>query len=410
MSTLDLSHTSSRQRVGASRNAALSAWLPIALLLLGVGWGANEFVPLLPVYTDALHLSTGTATALFGFYALGLIPGLLVAAPLSDARGRRMVVIPAALISLLASVVLVAGSETVPLLYCGRLLAGLGSGVAFGAGTAWLREASAADGERASARRAAVAMTAGFGLGPLVAGLIAQWAPDPRVVAYLPHIVLMAVVLVALLAVPETVAPGGRRARFGGVHLGRGGARFRRVVVPMAPWVFTMPAIVFALLPTIVGAADATDGLALIAVTTSATAFAGVLIQPLARRLDAEGGRNRAAIVGLLVAAAALALGAVTAASGALWLLPVCAIPFGASYGLLITAGLVEVGRLAPAGGLGTLTAVFYTFAYLGFAVPYVLAVAHNFAGYPALLAIAAGLALATAALVSRPDPQAEPR
>ena len=70
MSTLDLPRISSHRRSSADRQASLSAWLPIALLL-GVGWGANEFVPLLPVYTDALDLSTGTATALFGFYALG---------------------------------------------------------------------------------------------------------------------------------------------------------------------------------------------------------------------------------------------------------------------------------------------------------------------------------------------------
>jgi MFS family permease len=207
-------------------------------------------------------------------------------------------------------------------------------------------------------------------------------------------------VVAALFAAPETVAPSGRRLRFNAA--GAGSRRFRLAVAPIAPWVFTMPAIVFALLPELVGAGAATDGLALIALTTSATAFAGVLVQPLGRRLGSDGRGNRAAIAGLLLAAAALLLGAATAATGELWALPVCAIPFGAAYGLLLTAGLVEVGRLAPPGGLGALTAAFYALAYLGFAAPYLLAVAHALLGYPALLSICAGLALGTTALVRR--------
>jgi hypothetical protein len=35
-------------------------WLPVAAALLGVGWGANQFTPLLLVYHQALGLSTGT--------------------------------------------------------------------------------------------------------------------------------------------------------------------------------------------------------------------------------------------------------------------------------------------------------------------------------------------------------------
>jgi len=384
-----------------------AAWLPVAAVLLGTGWGANQFVPLLLVYRPALGLGTGTLEAMFGFYALGLIPGLLLAGPLSDARGRRYVVVPAAGLSLVASLLLLVGADSVALLFLGRLLAGVTSGIVFGAGTAWLREISAraGTGEQASARRAAVAMTAGFALGPLVSGLLAQWAPSPRLVPYLPHIVLMAVVLVLLRGAPETVGGARRRVRL--AVPGVGSVRFRRVVAPMAPWVFATPAIAFALLPSVVNAGSVTNGTALVAVVTSLTAFAGVLIQPLARRLDADGGRNRAAITGLLVAAAALALAAITAQAHAIWLLVPCAVLFGSAYGLCLVAGLVEVGRIADKDALAGLTAAYYAITYLGFAAPYLFALAAHLASYPTLLAIAAALALATAALVSRPEPEA---
>ena len=380
-------------------------WLPVAAVLLGTGWGANQFTPMLLVYRQTLALGTGTLEAMFGLYALGLIPGLLLAGPLSDARGRRVVVVPAAGLSLAASLVLIAGGHNVELLFVGRLLAGVSSGAVFGAGTAWLRELSrppfGSVSDHGAARRAAIAMTAGFGLGPLVAGLLAEWAPASRVVPYLPHVALMAVVLVFLQGAPETVAEN----EGGTVHLSLPGvrtSRFRGVIGPMAPWVFAAPAIAFALLPSVVGAGHATDGIALTAAITALCALAGVLIQPLARRLDARGRGNRAATTGLLVLVGGLALGAVTAGARDTWMLVPCAIVLGSAYGLCLVAGLVEIQRLADQGALARLTAAYYALTYLGFAAPYLLALGSHLASYSILLAITAALAMSTAAHVTR--------
>jgi Major Facilitator Superfamily len=398
-SSVSSSAAASLQRLALSGPAA--AWVPPAAVLLGTGWGANQFSPMLLVYRGTLGLSTGTLEAMFGLYALGLIPGLLLAGPLSDARGRRPVVIPAALLSLVASVVVIAGGHAVALLFAGRLLAGVSSGAVFSAGTAWLRESSLA-GAGDTARRAAIAMTAGFGLGPLVAGLLAQWAPAPTVVPYLPHVAIMVGVLALLRGAPETVDGGAARRPLRLSFPGARRARFRRVVAPMAPWVFAAPAIAFALLPNVVGADKAADGIALGAVITAATALSGVLVQPLARRLDAAGRGNRAATVGMLVLAAGLAFGALIAQVGVIWLLLPSAIVLGSAYGMTLVAGLVEIQRMAQPGELAGLTANYYALTYVGFAAPYLLALAANFAAYPTLLAIAAALALATAALVTR--------
>jgi hypothetical protein len=372
---------------------------------MGTGWGSNQFTPMLLVYSHAMGLSTGTLEALFGAYAVGLIPGLLIAGPLSDAKGRRPVVIPAAALSLLASLTLVAGAHTVALLFVGRLLAGVGAGAVFGAGTAWLREASLPPlgdaGPATAARRAAVAMTLGFALGPLISGLVAQWAPQPRLTAYLPHIAIMVAVLAAASAAPETVsATPGRRLRLSvpGVRH----PRFRRHVGPMAPWVFAAPAVAFALLPSVVGANHATDGVALTAAITALVALAGVLIQPVARRLEARAGGVNAGTVGLGVVCAGLVLSAGAAQAGQIWMLVPCGLVLGAAYGLILVAGLLEVQRLAQDGGLAGLTAAFYVLTYLGFAAPYLLALASHAVGYPLLLTVTAALAAVTAMLVQR--------
>jgi MFS family permease len=393
-----------------TRNAGVDtaprlAWLPVAAVLLGTGWGAQQFSPMLLHYRQALGLSTGTLEAIFGVYALGLIPGLLLGGPWADARGRRPVVIPAAGLSLVASTLLAAAGHGVALLFAGRLLAGVSSGAVFGTGTAWLREVSqppwgAARGP-APARRAAIAMTAGFALGPLVAGLLAQWAPAPGVVPYLPHIVLMAVVLVLLRRAPETVAGGSRAVRL--APPGVRSARFRTVVAPMAPWVFATAAIATGLLPGIAQTGRPGASIALAAAITALTALAGILIQPVARRLDASGRGNRAAVAGLVTAAAGLALGAVAAGHRVALLLIPCALLLGGAYGLCLVAGLVEVQRIAGRRELAGLTAAYYALGYLGFAVPSLLVFAAHLASYDVLLLITAALALGTTAVVTRP-------
>lgn len=385
------------------RRARSQTWLPIAGVLAGAGWGSNQFTPMLLVYHARLGLSTATLEALFAAYAVGLIPGLLLAGRWSDRHGRRTVVLSAAAISLLASVSLIAGSDALALLFIGRLLAGVSSGAAFGVGTAWLRETSLppfGDADHAIvARRAAIAMTIGFALGPLVAGLLAQWAPGPAAVPYLPHVVLMLAVLLGLREVPETIKPDQRLA--GAIRLSpRDARRFRRVVAPMAPWVFAGPAIAFALLPSVVGTGRSADGVALTAAITCITALAGVVIQPVARRVEAGPQNHAGALLGLVVLAGGLALGALAADMRENWLLFPCALVLGSAYGLCLVAGLLEVQRLAAEGALAGLTATFYVFTYLGFAAPYLIALAAHATSYAVLLLIASGLAILTAAVV----------
>ena len=144
-------------------------------------------------------------------------------------------------------------------------------------------------------------------------------------------------------------------------------------------------------------------GRSTVAAVTALTAFSGVLVQPVGRRLG-----ERAGVTGLLVAAAGFVLAAVTAGSHIVWLLVPCAVVLGSAYGLCLVAGLVEVQRMAGGRDLARLTAVFYAFTYLGFAAPYLLALGAHLAGYDLLLGATAALAIGTAALVA-PRPGTAP-
>jgi len=100
----------------------VAAWYRPALVMFAVGYGANQFVPLLAVYRSRLALSDAQATAIFGVYALGLIPGLLLAGPASDRYGRRPLLLGFAALSLVATGVLITGQWGSAGLYAGRYL------------------------------------------------------------------------------------------------------------------------------------------------------------------------------------------------------------------------------------------------------------------------------------------------
>jgi hypothetical protein len=274
-------------------------------------------------------------------------------------------------------------------------------------GTSWVKELSQAPWDPqatagAGAHRAALALSAGFGVGPLVAGVLAQWAPLPMELPYLVHIALTIAVVAAVVRLPETRPAGSSRSGLR-VHLPR---RFRRVVVPMAPWVFGAPALSFAVQPAALGAGLAGAGLVYATLLTTVTLGAGVAVQSWARRISPVTGARiglATLVVGLLVAAGAAALGSPALAVAASAVL-------GASYGLCLVAGLLEVQRMAEPAQLAGLTAVYYTLTYVGFGLPVLLAALTGVAGYPVLLVGLAVLAAASLAVVSGAGRVREPQ
>lgn len=375
------------------------AWLRAGVAVAAVGWGANQFAPLLLVYRLQLGLSAATVQATFGLYALGLIPGLLVCGPLSNRVGRRRVMLAALAASALASVLLIAGGTTVGLLFIGRLVAGVASGAAFSSGAAWIKELSAASepaGRESGPRRVTVTMTAGFGAGPLVAGLLAQWLPAPTVVPYLPHLALLAVAVVLVSRTPETRA--GDQGLAVALQLRMPelrGQRLRTVVLPLAPWVFGSAAIALAYLPGLIEGRLGDAALAFTAVVTMLTALAGILVQPLARRM-AVSGSARLISASLALVVAGLLVSAVAAAARQPALVVLATLVLGGGYGACQVCGLQEVQRLAKPESLAGLTAVYLAVSYLGFALPFLLAAAAHVASPTVLLLVVAALAAVT--------------
>lgn len=381
------------------------SWRWPALAMFAVGYGANQFVPLLAVYRRTLELSDAEATAVFGVYALGLIPGLLAGGRASDVHGRRKLMIGFSALSLVATAVLITGQWGVAGLYAGRFLTGIVSGTVFSIGTAWIKELSEAAAPQAGARRAALALTAGFGAGPLVAGVLAQWAPAPELLSYLVHLVLAAAALVLLPRAPETRPAGARPARRAPLLPASAATRrFRGVVVPTGPWVFGSVTLVFTTLPAHALPAGTALDVAYPGLLAAAALVAGAVVQPWGRRLhtalDGHGGAGAPA-VGLGVVTAGCLVAAFATVRPGLLAAAAAALVLGAGYGLCLVVGLAEVQQLAGPDELGAAVALFYSLAYAGLAVPYLVALASPAAGTGnALLGVAGVVALTIAAVL----------
>ena len=106
---------------------------------------------------------------------------------------------------------LLAGWKGLPVLLIGRLLTGVAAGLAAGTAITYLVELRLRADPGASmvgARTVGTSISVGaLGVGPLIAGCLAQWAKWPLTLPYLVALALGAVALVGLCFVPETGTP-----------------------------------------------------------------------------------------------------------------------------------------------------------------------------------------------------------
>ncbi|HGH4624823.1 TPA: MFS transporter [Enterobacter hormaechei] len=150
-----------------------AAWLVTAVFML-----SNSPTPLYVHWQQELDFSTGTLTVIFALYIAGLLGTLLVAGQLSDRFGRKPMLLPGLLAALMACL-LFAGAQSVLALGIARLLTGIAVGIMVSAGMAAVGDLGGGDRRRQSALLASVSMVFGAGLGPLLAGGLAQTMAHP---------------------------------------------------------------------------------------------------------------------------------------------------------------------------------------------------------------------------------------
>src|SRR3954467_1414694 len=164
--------------------------------------GSNVATPLYAIYEREFGFSKAVLTLVFATYALVLAPSLLVFGQLSDRLGRRRVM-AAGFATATVGLVLFAVATSLAWLFAARAVQGLAVGMISGASAAALVELDPAPQEDRAALFAALAQAGGSAFGPLLAGVLAEWAPGRLVLPFAVFIVLGLIATFAALAIPE---------------------------------------------------------------------------------------------------------------------------------------------------------------------------------------------------------------
>jgi MFS family permease len=339
-----------------------------AVFAIGMA-GTTLPTPLYGLYRAELGFSELMVTVIFASYAVGVIATLLLVGNHSDVVGRRPVLLVAlGLAAASAACFLLEGG--LPFLFAGRLLSGFSAGLLSGAGTVTVLELARPERRSRAGFAATAANMGGLGCGPLLAGLLAEYAPMPLSLPFLTHIGLVCVACVLVLLLPETVAHARLRARPRpqGLYVP---PQVRGVFAPSALAAFAGFALLglfTAVAPSFVSQTLGITNLAVSGLVVFSVFLASTVGQSLTGRLPA-----RAALpLGCLVLVIGLLLVGASLWAQALPLLVAGAACGGLGQGLSFRAALIAVGEAAPPAHRAATVSSFFVVAYTGISLPVV--------------------------------------
>jgi MFS family permease len=205
MTTVD-SHAGSVVQIRRYRSGF---WL-VAYAFLVVMAFATLPSPLYGLYRTRDHLSALMITVIYAIFAAGTIVMLRTVRPIAARIGRRGAMV-SAVVTMMVAAGLLAAWKALPGLLIGRLLTGASVGLAAGTAITYLIELRLGADPNAPMTRARTIGTSvnvgALGIGPLIAGLLAQWGKLQLTLPYLVILALGAIALIGLRIVPETGAP-----------------------------------------------------------------------------------------------------------------------------------------------------------------------------------------------------------
>jgi len=383
----------------SSRHHSFSFWIVAAAFCFNLAFSAVP-TPLYVIYQHRDHFSDLMVTIVYAVYAIGVIGSLFMAGHISDWVGRRRVLVPALGANVLSAIIFLL-APSVPGLIIARIISGVSIGLTTSTATAFLTELHLGAGGSASARRPQIVATAvnlgGIGIGPLGAGLLAQFLPSPLVVPYVVFGGLLILLALATAFTPETADLPDPRPAW----------RPQRVTIPAhaRPTFFAAAAAgaaafaVFGVFNSLVpGFLAGTLHNSSYAVAVAAFA-AGSLAQ-IAMGTGGVAATLRLSVPVVFVGLALFAAG--------MWLpsLPVFVVGgviTGAGAGLVVRGSLVAAAGTAPPESRAEVLAGYFLGAYVGLSVPVIaLGIATKYVASRDVMLVFVALAIAVIALSAR--------
>ncbi|MCP1446613.1 MFS family permease [Pseudomonas sp. GGS8] len=184
---------SSSHPIKSSKAVYRTAWIVTAIFIL-----SNAATPLYSFWQQSLDFASGVLTVIFACYIIGLLLTLTVAGQLSDHYGRKALLLPCVGLAIIAAI-LFDQAHSIGVLMLARFLTGVSVGLVVSGGMANVVEHAQPHRKHFASLMASVAMVAGAGTGPLLAGVVAQYLPNPIHTVFRVEIAILCVALLALL-------------------------------------------------------------------------------------------------------------------------------------------------------------------------------------------------------------------
>jgi MFS family permease len=366
--------TAALRTVIASRRHNAAFWIVGYTFAVTMAFSAVP-TPLYVLYQARDHFSTFLITVIFAAYAVGVVASLFLAGHLSDWAGRRRMILLAVLTNMTSGLMFLLWPATAGLIVA-RVVSGVSVGMLTATATAYLNELHAAARPGAGTTRSEVVATAanlgGIGLGPLLAGLLAQYAGHALVIPYLVSEALMLAGALALAAAPETAAvlrgeqrPAYRPQRVSVPHAHR--PRFLAAAVAGGA-VFALFGVFTSVAPSLLADLLHNNSHAV----AGAVSFAVFGAAAVAQVVFGKAARRSQVTLGLASILAGLALVTAAVWLPSFWLLLAGGIVAGAGAGTAFRGLVATVISITPASARGEGLAGLFLGSYIGLAIPVV--------------------------------------
>ncbi|WP_448455722.1 MFS transporter [Mycolicibacterium elephantis] len=328
--------------------------------------GTTMPTPMYALYAEQMDFGVLTTTVIYAMYAGGVLFALLVFGRWSDAIGRRPILLAGVVAAVLSAAVFLT-ADSVAVLSIGRVLSGLSAGLFTGTATAAVIEAAPPNWRTRAAAVATIANIGGLGAGPVVAGLLVQYAPEPLRLSFALHIVLALLAGAAVLIAPETSERSGRI----GIQRLSVPAEVRTVFViaAIAGFAgFAVTGLFMAVAPSFVADVAGIDNSAVAGLVASSIFIASAVTQVAVGGMEPQ----RAVAVGCAILIAGMVILAVALGMSSFLGLIGAGLVSGVGHGIAFSRGLAAIAENTPADRRAEVNSTYFVIGYVAISVPVV--------------------------------------
>lgn len=345
-------------------------WVCFAMIVGVMGTALAS--PLYPLYQTAWQLSAGDITILYVVYMCSALSSLLFLGRVSDQKGF-VFVLRGGLLLVTLGILLSAFAWDYWSFMISRIAIGLASSLIVTSASIGLNKLNRSKDLQRAAATTSLLIAFGFGLGPVIGGLIAQWSSHPLRVSYIPSFIMGLIAIYALFILPANEhrpAPSKTKAKAfwrPGIHIPKADLRGPFLLASMTAFsAFAMFSLFASLAPSFMRSMVPWHGPAVSGLSIGLILFMSSAVQLMARRWALK----RSLLIGLLSFSISniLLIANLSYASVVLFSVTILLIALG--HGLCLIAGMGVVNRTAQPEHRSATTSSYLIIAYLGAIIP----------------------------------------